>query len=261
MKNIAVLLIAVLLLAPNIAFAQEKEEVTPSAAPSANQVPESDEEIERVQRIKDIVASKVAELNLVEKKGIIATVTEVSSTEIKAIDYKNKNVTVDVDELTNFDFEDEDFGISDLEVGEVYSFVGLYNKDSEKLLARFISQPKSIPNYLEGAISEINEDDFQITIVNAEGKSTTIDIETSTDIMLVDASGGFDDSGFSAFEVGQRVIAAGFTNNDDEFSVTRVIHFEQIPPPVEVLANLKQETTTATGSGNTLEILEVNEDE
>ncbi len=245
MKNIAVLLIAVLLLAPNIAFAQEKEEVTPSAAPSANQVPESDEEIERVQRIK----------------GIIATVTEVSSTEIKAIDYKNKNVTVDVDELTNFDFEDEDFGISDLEVGEVYSFVGLYNKDSEKLLARFISQPKSIPNYLEGAISEINEDDFQITIVNAEGKSTTIDIETSTDIMLVDASGGFDDSGFSAFEVGQRVIAAGFTNNDDEFSVTRVIHFEQIPPPVEVLANLKQETTTATGSGNTLEILEVNEDE
>lgn len=262
MKNLAIILIAVLLLIPNIAFAQEdEEEITPSAAPSTNQVPESDEEIERVQRIKDIVASKVAELNLVEKKGIIATITEVSSTEIKAIDYKNKNITVDVDELTNFDFEDEDFGISDLEVGEVYSFVGLYNKDSEKLLARFVSQPNSIPNYLEGAISEINEDDFQITIVDAQGKSTTIDIETSTDTMLVDAQGGLEDSGFSAFEVGQRVIAAGFINDDDEFAVTRVIHFEEIPPAVEVLANLEQETTTATGSGNTLEILEVEEEQ
>lgn len=260
MKSLIVLLITILLLAPNIIFAQEKEEVTPTTAPSANQVPESDEEIERVQRIKDIVASKVAELNLVEKKGVIATVSEVSSTEIKAVDYKNKNIVVDVDELTKFNFEDEDFGISDLETGKIYSFVGLYNKDSGKLLARFISQPKSIPNYLEGAISEIDDDDFQITIVNAEGKSTIVDIETSTDIMLVGEQGKLDKSGFSTFEIGQRVIAAGFTKNN-EFLVTRVIHFEQIPPAVEVLVNLKQETTTATGSGNTLEIIEVNKEE
>jgi hypothetical protein len=259
MKKFTLFLLAVLILTPNIALAAEN--VTPTAAPSTNQVPESDEEIERVQRIKDIVASKVAELNLVEKRGIIATVTEVSSTEIKAIDYKDKSVTVDVDELTKFDFEDENFGISDLEVGEVYSFIGLYNRDSEKLLARFISQPDSIPNYVNGAISEINEDDFQITVVNADNKTFTIDIENSTDTMIIDSQGSLDKSGFSGLSVGQRVIAIGFITNGDEMTASRIIHFELIPPSVEVLANLESETTTATGSSNTLEILEVKEEE
>lgn len=264
MKNFALLLVTLLILTPNIALAQEdttEKETTPTAAPSTNQVPESDEEIERVQRIKDIVASKVAELNLVEKRGIIATVTELASTEIKAIDYKDKNVTIDVDELTNFDFEDEDFGISDLEVGQVYSFVGLYNRDSEKLLARFISQPDSIPNYIDGAISEINEDDFQISVVNADNKTFTVDIENSTDTMLVDSEGGLEESGFSGLEVGQRVIVVGFITDETEMSASRLIHFEFIPPPVEVLANLENETTTATGSGNTLEIIELEEEE
>jgi len=259
MKKFALFLLTVLILTPNIALAAES--VTPTTAPSTNQVPESDEEIERVQRIKDIVASKVAELNLVEKRGIIATVTEVSSTEIKADDYKNKSVTIDVDELTKFDFKDDNFGISDLEVGEVYSFIGLYNRDSEKLLARFISQPDSIPNYVNGAISEINEDDFQISVVNADNKTFTIDIENSTDTMIIDSQGSLDKSGFSSLNVGQRVIAIGFITNDSEMTASRIIHFELIPPSIEVLANLESETTTATGSSNTLEILEVKEEE
>lgn len=260
MKKLA-LIVAIIILMPNIAMAQEEEnDITPTAAPSTNQVPESDEEIERVQRIKDIVASKVAELNLVEKRGIIATVTEVSSTEIKAVDYKDQNVTIDVDELTNFDFEDEDFGISDLEIGQIYSFVGLYNKDSEKLLARFISQPDSIPSYIDGAISDINEDDFQISLVNAEGITFTVDIENSTDTMVIASEGGLEKSGFSELSVGQRVIAAGFMTDEKEMSASRIIHFEIIPPTVEVLANLETETTTATGSSNTLEILEVEEE-
>ena len=263
MKKIAFLLTIILLILPNITYAQEAEDPTetPSPTPKSSLIPDTDEAIERVQRIKDIVASKVAELNLVEKKGIIATITEVSSTEIKAIDYKNQHVVIDVDEITNFDFEEEDFGISDLSVGEMYSFVGLYNKDSEKLLARFISQPSSIPNYINGAISEINEDDFQIKVVNAEGQIFTIDIETSTDTMIVDKEGGLEESGFSDLKLGQRVIAAGFNTDENELSVTRIIHFEMIPPPLEVLANLEEEPTTATGSSNTLEIVEVESEE
>lgn len=240
---------------PNIIFAQEND--TTTATPSGNQIPESEEEIERVQRIKDIVASKVAELNLVEKRGIIATITESSNTKIKAVDNKNNDIEIDVDELTNFDFEDEDFGISDLEVGLIYSFVGLYNKDSEKLLARFISQPNSIPDYLNGAISKINEADFQIDVVDAEGKTSTIDIEKSTGTMLIDDSGELKKSGFSSLVVGQKIIVVGFSTDEDTISSTRIIHFIQIPPPVEVIANLKSETSIATGSGNTLEILEV----
>lgn len=263
MKKLVVLFALITLLLPNIVLAQEEdteEDITPTTEPSTNQVPESDEEIERVQRIKDIVASKVAELNLVEKKGIIATVTEVGSTEIKAIDNKDQNITIDVDELTNFDFDEEDFGISDLEIGQVYSFVGLYNRDSEKLLARFISQPASIPDYVDGAISEINEDDFQITLVNAQGDSFVVDIETSTDTLIIDENGGLEESGFSDLLKGQRVIAVGFLDEENSMSASRLIHFAVIPPPVEVIANLEEEPTTATGSSNTLEIIDVEEE-
>lgn len=264
MKKILFLLIALIIFVPNSVLAQEEtedEELSPTAAPSTNQVPESDEEIERVQRIKDIVASKVAELNLVEKKGIIATVTELGSTEIKGVDYKNQNITIDVDELTKFDFEEEDFGISDLEIGQMYSFVGLYNRDSEKLLARFVSRPASIPDYIDGAISEINEDDFQITLVDAKGHNFIIDVESSTDTVIIDEAGGLEDSGFSDLALGQRVIAAGFLDENDSMSASRLIHFAVIPPPVEVLANLEKDSTTATGSGKSLEILEVEDTE
>lgn len=257
MKKLFLIIISLLILMPNVTFAQEEDSST--ATPSGNQIPESKEEIERVQRIKDIVASKVAELNLVERRGIIATITESSNTKIKAVDNKNSNIEIDVDELTNFDFSDEDFGISDLEIGVIYSFVGLYNRDSEKLLARFISQPDSIPDYINGAILKINEDDFQIDVVDSEGKTSTIDIEKSTGTMLIDDSGELKTSGFSNLVVGQKIIVVGFSTDEDTISSTRIIHFTQIPPPVEVIANLKDETSVATGSGNTLEILEIEE--
>ncbi len=256
MKNILFLLLALTIVLPNAVFAQK---TTPTAAPSGNQVPESAEEIERVQRIKDIVASKVAELNLVEKKGILATVNKVSNTEIKATDNKDQSITIDVDELTNFDFDEDDFGISDLNTGSIYSFVGLYNKDSEKLLARFISQPDSIPNYIEGAISELFEDDFQISVVDELGNVTTVDIEKSTDTMILGDDGSLEKSGFSGFEVGQRIIVVGFSTGKNEAQASRIIHFANIPAAAKVLANLQAETTVATGSDNTLEILEAEE--
>ncbi len=258
-KIIFILLTIAIIILPTAVSAQEETE-EPTAAPSTNQIPESDEEIERVQRIKDIVASKVAELNLVEKRGIIASVVEVSSTEIRGIDNKGNEITIDVDELTNFDFDDEDFGISDLTTGEIYSFIGLYNKDSETLLARFIAEADSIPDYIGGAITSINEDDFQVEVVDKNGKTTIIDIESSTDTMLVDENGALEESGFSGLSVNQRIIVVGFETDDEIVSATRVIHFADIPPSSEVLANLKTETTTATGSSNTVEILEVEEE-
>ena len=257
-KLFLTLTIILFLTTPQIILAQEAD---PTTSPSANQLPESDEEIERVQRIKDIVASKVAELNLVEKKGIIATVTDTTNTEIKGVDIKGENVEISVDELTEFDFEDEDFGISDLENGTVYSFIGLYNKDTETLLARFISEPNSIPNYTEGAISEINEDDFQITVMNAKGESFSVDIEKSTDTAIIDDKGSLEESGFSDLEIEQRIIVVGFITDEKNISASRIIHFQKIPPTIEVLSKLKTESNIASGSANSLEIMELQEEE
>ena len=55
-----------------------------------------------IQRIKDIVASKVAELNLVEKRGIVGKLKENSNMHLVISDIKSNTRNIDVDELTKF---------------------------------------------------------------------------------------------------------------------------------------------------------------
>jgi len=118
-------------------FAQSdtNEETNGSSLPSS----------ETLDAIKDKVASRVAELNLVEKRGIIGDVDSITDTQIIINTISGKRRIIDVDEFTNFSGNLE--GISDIEVGSSISILGLFNKDSERLLARFISEV-SIPKYL-----------------------------------------------------------------------------------------------------------------
>lgn len=223
-------------------LAQIAQTATPTA-PSQNQVPTDSDELENIQKIKDIVASKVAELNLVEKRGIIGTVSSVTGMKIVVKDIKGNTRNIDADELTKFEFSDDrDIGISDLETDETYSFIGLYNKDTERLLVRTIESVATIPVYFEGALNEINEDDFQLTIINGEGKEITVDILTSTKTNLATVD-GIERSGFTQLETNSRILAIGFWDEDDTtlLSATRVIHFEDIPPSKEAQAHIVPE--------------------
>ncbi len=248
MKNFKKILLILLVLAlatsyqlPAPILAQStKASPTPSAKPS-NPVPENDEELEKVQKIKDIVASKVAELNLVEKRGIVATITEVSGMKITVKDIKENIRQVDVDELTKFDISDDDAGISDLKKGSTYSFVGIFNKETQRLLARSVNTINTIPFYFEGAIQSVDEDEFQIVIVNAKGEKKTVDIQSSTKTSLADIDGNLVKSGFSKLEENARVLAIGFLGKTDKnmLSAIRIIHFEDVPPSKEMQSHVK----------------------
>lgn len=226
----------------NNSYAQgAKASPTPSVKPS-NPVPENDEELEKVQKIKDIVASKVAELNLVEKRGIVATITAVSGMKITVKDIKENVRQVDVDELTKFDIsDDDDAGISDLKKGSTYSFIGIFNKETQRLLARSVNTINTIPFYFEGAIQSVDEDEFQIVIVNAKGEKKTVDIQSSTKTSLADNDGNLIKSGFSKLEENARVLAIGFLGKTDKnmLSAIRVIHFEDVPPSKEMQSHVK----------------------
>lgn len=233
MKKILLVLLVgfiVVLNQPVLSFAQ-----TPTVAPSHNQVPKDSKELENIQKIKEIVASRVAELDLVEKRGLLGSVKEINGMKIVITDIRGNSRNVDVDELTKFEFGDKDnTGISDLKKGQTYSFVGLYNKDTERLLARKIDSVDTIPVYFEGALKSINEEDYQLTIVNNEGKEITVDILSSTKTNLA-SKNGLIRSGFSKLNVNSRILAIGFWDEKDKslLSATRVIHFENIPPAKE----------------------------
>ncbi len=214
---------------------------TTNPKPSQNVVPTNAEDLEKIQKIKDIVASKVAELNLVEKRGIIGIIKEVSGMRIVITDIKGNTRQIEADELTKFSLSNKDAGISDLEKGKKYSFVGLYNRDTQKLLARTISSTSTIPAQFEGSISSIDVKGFQLTIVNEKGESKKIDIESSTKTSLADEEGDLVKSGFSKLEENERILAIGFWDKKDStlMSATRLIHFKSVPPSKEMQSHVK----------------------
>lgn len=215
-----------------------------TVAPSKNEVPKDSADLEKIQKIKDIVASKVAELNLVEKRGIIGTIREITGMKITVTDVKGNTRQIDVDELTKFNLSSKTTsGISDLVKGTTYSFIGLHNKDTQRLLARKVGTTSTIPVFFEGAIKELNEDDFQITIVNEKGESRKVDIQSSTKTSLAATDGDLAKSGFSKLEVNQRVLAIGFPDKKDKdlVSATRLIHFEDVPPSKEMQSHVKKQ--------------------
>lgn len=217
-----------------------KEKISSTPSPSNSEIPKSTD-IEKIQRIKDLVASKVAELNLVEKRGIIGTIREVTNMKIAITDIKGSIRQIDVDELTKFNITKAASGISDLEKGKMYAFIGLYNKDTKKLLARVINNTNTIPVHFEGAVTSIDSKSYQITAVDQKGVTKKIDIESSTKTNLADSEGDLTKSGFSKLETNKRILAIGFADQKDKDLITalRLIHFESVPPSKEMQSHVK----------------------
>lgn len=221
-------------------------------APPKNAIPTSDE-IEKisdkVDALKDKVASRVAELNLVERRGIIGIVEDVSDTQITVNDLNNKTRIIDVDELTKFSSEDDNsFGISDIKKGSRISALGLYNKESHRLLARFVNE-KNIPLFLHGIISEVDEDKFTVTLLTEDGKEYIVDIEKITKAFTYN-DGELDTSGFSKIEIMQNSIVIGFLDpkENNRLTASRIVTFPDLPknPKIQVVDNDTKSTPTPT---------------
>lgn len=210
------------------------------AAPSRNEVPQEAADLEKIQRIKDLVASKVAELNLVEKRGIIGTIREVTNMKVVVTDLKGNSRQIDVDELTKFNVSKTTSGISDLKKGTTYSFVGLYNKETRILLARSINSASSIPAHFEGAIVSLDKSQYQLEVVNEKGEKRKVDIQNSTKTSLAAAEGDLLKSGFSKLSVNERLLAIGFWDKKDSnlIAAIRVIHFEDVPPSKQMQSHI-----------------------
>lgn len=173
-KTTIILLITVFLVTPTISFAQstapKEDEPTPTASKFDS----------RIDILKNKVASKVAELNLVEKRGFIGTVESTGKNSITLTDLNGNTRMVDVDELSKFNSEtNDDFDITNIKKGSKIGVAGLYNKESRRLLARFVNEI-SIPLFLQGVLSEKDVKNFTVKITTEENKTYLVDIENIT---------------------------------------------------------------------------------
>ncbi len=241
--NILLLVFLSLTLITHNVFAQTvvpTKKVTPTITPK---VTEESKEIDTIEKIKDLVASKVAELNLVEKRGIVGNVKEKTNTQITITDSRGAQRIIEIDELTKFEAtsDKDDFGISDVTAGDTLSFIGLYNKDTERLLARFISVADNIPVTTSGLVIKKDPEEFLITIVTNDGKKKDVSIETSTKTQSFEEDEPLK-SGFTKIEIGERVLVVGFNDLkiDNQINASRVVHFIKLPASAKMRELEKQ---------------------
>ncbi len=205
--------------------------VSTTITPNVTNSPTSISDSTQIEKIKDLVASRVAELKLVEKRGILGTVTAVTSTQITLTDIHNKKRIIDIDEITKFTSPaSKTFGISDIKKGDTLGIIGLLNKGTDHILARFVNTVSAIPTLFEGVITDVDRRNFVVTVVNEDGKKISVDIETSTKISSFTKADSLIKSGFSKVLPGQRVYISGFMDDTTEnlLNADRIIHFPEL---------------------------------
>ncbi len=246
------LLFTFLILTSRLSFAA-------SPTPSDDTPTPTDAEQEQLDELKEKIASKVAQLKLTEKRGIIGTVLENSNTQITVIDYQDNQRFVDVDELSRFSSpKDDNFGVSDIKEGDVLGILGIYNKQSRRILAREINVITS-PKFINGVVLAINDDDYYLTIVTNSQKKVIVDVENITKTFSYDKESGLLKSGFSKIEEDVNILLVGYESKTDKdrITATRIILLPQFPknPKITIAPQALEknaEITPSTGSGKKL---------
>jgi len=193
--------------------------------------PEKDKTLEIQNQLINDIASRVAQLKLVEKRGTIGKVTDATNTQITLSDLKNNIRFIDVDELTKFSNPDESgsFGISDIAKNSTIGVLGLYNKDSRRILARFVSVT-TVPFIIHGGVSEIDDQNYTLNIITDDKKQIAADVETSTKTYSYTKSDGLVKSGFSKIKANYTIIIGKLSKADaNKMTATRIISFPEIP--------------------------------
>ncbi len=220
---------------------------------------------EKARKLLELVASDAAKLNLTEKRGIIGTVTDTSTTQITVEDINGNTRFIDVDELTKFSDPTAkgSFGISDIETGSTIGSLGLYNKSSRRILARFIDVI-TFPRFIHGSVSSIDEENFTFNMVTDENKNLTVDVETVTKTSSYTLSDGLVKSGFSKITKMGNIVVIGYPDKKDANTIiaSDIILLSELAsnPKINLpgsnstgeIPSSAQSATTSTGSGKTL---------
>ncbi len=201
----------------------------------------------QINQLKDKIASRVSELNLVEKRGLLGTISETSTNKITLTDMKGNTKQVDIDEITKFSSSTAKgtFGLSDLTKGTKVTVLGLYNKQSKRTLARFIRTSVD-PVFVTGGISELDSRNFTFSVLSEDQKTTKIDHQPSTKIANFSSDGTPTRLTFARLATGDRVAVIGYPDKTDPELIvaSRISVFPELPKNPKINVSIQQPTPT-----------------
>lgn len=207
----------------------------------------------QINQLKAKIASQVSKLNLVEKRGVIGTIQGISDNQITLTTINGNIQYIDLDEITKFSSAgSQSFGLSDLKKGMQISVLGIYNKESQRILARYVDTV-TVPTRYTGEISAIDGKKFQLTIATANGKSAKVAIDTSSAIVSYSGGASLNQYGFSKLNIGDRVEVIGYPDktNASLLIAARMIDYLDAPkdPQISIITPAPSPTIAPASSG------------
>lgn len=144
---------------------------------------------QKIEDLKDRLATKVAQLKTTQRRAIYGTVKTVSITsftvETPTGDLKIE-LTDDIKVIQYLKGKRTVLALEDIAKGDTVVVFGQFDTTLDLLTARVVFIQGVLPQYAAGAVSGRNDKEFILTITTPENQIYTIDIEKTTKTLLWD---------------------------------------------------------------------------
>ncbi len=208
---IAALFVAVFLGAPAIVFAQ-------TATPSSDKT-------NKLEELKDRLATVVAELRQTQRRAISGTIKSTSLT-TAIIETETKDLKIElIDELSVFQVvsgKRTTLTVDDLTTGDFVTVFGEYDTTLDLLKAKVIFIQAPLPTLLSGTVTAVDAKAFTMTLETKDGPTYIVDIEKTTTTRAWIGAEKIEKSGFSRVAVGNTIHVAGTANAKEENRVSAI---------------------------------------
>ncbi len=215
MKKLLLILLA-LFLTTGVAA----QTASPSATPSESK--------QKLDDLKDRLATKVAQLRQTQKRAIFGTVKATSVSTI-TVETKTSDVKIELtDEIKVGQIlkgKRTELTTEDLAKGDTVVVFGDYDENLDLLKAQVIFIQATLPMRISGTITKTSKDDFTLTVATPEGPTYTVDFETSTKTSLWTQEKGSAKGSFSKLLVGDTVHILGnpVAKKENRVSALRIL--------------------------------------
>jgi len=187
-----------------------------------------------IEKLKEKVADKVAEIRKKNNRAIAGKIIELSSKTIKIKTNDNEQYLINLDETLTKYFKivgtnQKEIKFDDLEKGDYLIVSGVINDKSITANTIFVDQPFLVDN---GKIIEIDKQNYNIKVMTADKTIDTLSIETYTKQQIINIKTlEIERIGFSKIIVGDYVHFVAEVKNeenkDNSYSAKKILIIPQ----------------------------------
>ena len=209
-------------------FAQDPTAPSSSSTPSSQKVTPTNAVLDKIQILKEKVATKVAELRENEKKAVLGTIQSVSAEIIDIKTAKGDKISISYSQdspMYSLSAKKASITGDDLKKDKTIVAFGYFDSSQNSLDGRAIYLISPQPVFLYGKISDIDRQNYTVTLKDESGKENIIDIETYTRTQSVTDDKTLQKSGFSRLSPGDTIQVVGTPNakEDNRYSAVRIL--------------------------------------